>query len=150
MAKKEKKGGYKQDTSIVKRRKQFMEQTIGEAVIVGLFGIYAAGSFMAYKFNNPMVKGLDKVGSNLLDCIVENPIYMFATMFEHPESIMTIFGGGLLIAFLLELLVLISYYFNRSRIHNDVDTLKGSTEWEEVNYILEKYAEVDEEFVKKK
>lgn len=46
---------------------------------------------------------------------------------------------------LLELLVLINYYFNRSRIHNDLDTLKGSTIWANAKDICAKYADAEED-----
>lgn len=140
MAKKKATTGFKQDQSIQKRRKQYLETVIGEAVIVGFMGLYGGGSFLAYKQIHPNLD-LMEVFSALMPALKQNPIYMFAAIVEKPSCAMTVLGGSFILTLLLELLVLISYFYNRSRIHSDLDTLKGSTMWAEAKDICAKYAD---------
>jgi hypothetical protein len=50
---------------------------------------------------------------------------------------------------MLELLVLIFYFYNKSRIHSNLDTLKGSTIWANPKDISRKYADCVEDKKKK-
>jgi len=45
---------------------------------------------------------------------------------------------------MLELLVIIFYFYNKTKIHSNLDTLKGSTKWANAKLITEKYADKDE------
>ena len=144
--KKEKKGGFKQDTSIVDRRKQYRETVIGEAVIIAICAFYGVGSIIAYAVYYG--DGADIKAT--FEQVKEYPLFMFNVMANKPETIGTILGGSLFAIFMAELFVLMSYYFNRARIHSDLDTLKGSTVWQSAKEVSERYADIAEDEPKPK
>ena len=144
--KKEKKGGFKQDTSIVDRRKQYRETVIGEAVIIAICAFYGVGSIIAYAVYYG--DGADIKAT--FEQVKEYPLFMFNVMASKPETIGTILGGSLFAIFMAELFVLMSYYFNRARIHSDLDTLKGSTVWQSAKEVSERYADIAEDEPKPK
>lgn len=144
--KKEKKGGFKQDTSIVDRRKQYRETVIGEAIIIAICALYGVGSIIAYAVYYG--KGADVKAT--FEQVKEFPLFMFNVMASKPETIGTILGGSLFAVFMAELFVLMSYYFNRARIHSDLDTLKGSTVWQSAKEVSERYADIVEDEPKPK
>ncbi|MBR3515434.1 MAG: hypothetical protein IKO10_03900 [Lachnospiraceae bacterium] len=144
--KKEKKGGFKQDTSIVDRRKQYRETVIGEAVIIAICAFYGVGSIIAYAVYYG--DGADIKAT--FEQVKEYPLFMFNVMANKPETIGTILGGSLFAIFMAELFVLLSYYVNRARIHSDLDTLKGSTVWQSAKEVSERYADIAEDEPKPK
>ncbi len=146
MAKKKKKEttGYKQDQSIKDKRKYFMQTTIMEAIILGVMGFYLVSVIVSYHLMHPNQGIVSQIG-DAFAAVKNNPLYPIAAVIEKPSAILPTFGGGLMAVALLELLVLINYYFNRSRIHNDLDTLKGSTVWASAKEICSKYADAEED-----
>ncbi len=136
--------GYKQDQSIKDKRKYFMQTTIMEAIILGVLGFYLVAVVVSYHIMHPS-QGIVSQFGDAFEAVKNNPLYPIAAIIERPEGFLPVFGGGLMAVALLELLVLINYYFNRSRIHNDLDTLKGSTIWANAKDICAKYADAEED-----
>lgn len=144
MAKKKKKEQFKKEQTLEQRRKVFRETTIGEAIILGSLTLYGMFMIMAILDTYPKANILTAV-QYLVPVIMDNPIYFVAVWMKYPDSLMKGLGAGVVALFLAELLVMINYYFNRDRIHSNLDTLKGSTVWGNPKEITAKYAEFDDE-----
>lgn len=145
MAKKKKETtGYKQDKSIKDKRKYFMQSTIMEGVVLGVIAFYVTIAILSYHAVHPNEGVISQLG-DAVTAVTSNPLYPIAAIIEKPAAFISVFGSGLFVVLIVELLVLINYYFNRSRIHNDLDTLKGSTVWASAKEICSKYADAEED-----
>lgn len=147
MAKK-KKDKFKKEMTLVERKERFRQQVVGEAIILGVMVLYFGLMVSAYGQNYPKAEFLDKV-KGVMSVLVGNgefqgagpqPLYFLFSYIENGPDFKGI-GITLMFVLLAELLVVIYYYFNRSRIHSSLDTLKGSTKWQKTSYMVDKYAE---------
>lgn len=146
MAKKKEK--FKKEQSLEQRRKAFLQTTIGEAVILGFMGFYASltiSAIMIMDKKATLLTAPTKLGSVIMD----NPVYFVAVFRAYPDKLLVSLGAAVMLVGMLELLVLIFYFYNKSRIHSNLDTLKGSTIWANPKDISRKYADCVEDKKKK-
>lgn len=139
---KKKKNSYKKEQSLEQRRKAFLQTTIGEAIILGIMGMYASLTVSAILIMDKKATILS-APTKMGQIIMDNPVYFVAVFRAYPDKLFPNLGAALMLTGMLELLVMIFYFYNKSRIHSNLDTLKGSTVWADAKEITSKYAECD-------
>lgn len=132
-----KKGYKQQETYQTKFRQHIRPLMIGCAIVV-LIWFYIAATAGAYARNN-MITTWSALG-HVMDAITESPFYAFQNGFAWDYA-RKIFGYGIIVIAIGGLWL---YAYDASRIHHDVSTLKGSSEWEDPTELSKRYAESKE------
>ena len=101
-----------------------------------------------YSANHRRMDFSDKVSGAIAE-MTKNPLYFLD--FTLNDGNRYDFGLTFSITFIAALLLFVMYEYEKNRLHNDPDTLKGSARWADRDYILEKYADFDtkKSFLKK-
>ena len=123
--------------SIKKKEKLLLQTNIIMALAIGVVLFYFLWCYAAYSAEN-----LRETGGALISGAIS---YMSTPgkLFEEghaPYSLGNAFG----ITLVVELLLSVLYFTDKMKIHHDVNTLKGSSEWANHQEILERYAEFDD------
>ena len=124
---------YKGEQSIDKKSKELRRSSLILAIVLLIIGTYfglTAGAY-AYDYDKPF---LTSFGGAALK-IAENPLYCFPIAEGAVRD-------ALLIDMLIGLVILYNYSINLIKVHHNVNTLKGSSEWSDLNYLNRKYAEM--------
>lgn len=151
MAKKKEKSNLKKEVDITTRREQFRQQSIIEAIIIGVFCLYFGLTFAAVKSKWPDIELFDTLDyiKGVIFCqpvkgnpqpfySKPNPFFFVQQFMEKPYNPF----GPVIFVGLIELLWMMYYFVNKAKIHSNLETLKGSTVWEKCKYITGKYAEM--------
>lgn len=131
MSKKPKDQTYvKQESTIKEKKKQLFHNYIFMGIIFILVATYVSLSLGVIGEDN-LIKGLSELPSEL----AENPLLFLSD----PTA-------GIKNALAIDLLVLILlvyfYSIDSMRQHHDINTLKGSSKWADIDYLNAKYAEM--------
>lgn len=126
--------GIKKEISIAQKEKNLLNSTLIELAAVTIIGFYIGLNYCAYAAMNPRL-GMGEVFSGMFSAMSKNPFYFIPINYS--------IGGVIAFVSLIDLFIFMQYTYNKMRVHNDVHTLKGRTEWANVEEITNKYAEFD-------
>lgn len=132
-----KKGYRQQETYRTKFNKNIKPMIVG-AILVAFLWFYISATAGAYARDN-MITTFNALG-HVADAITESPFYAFRDGFAWDYA-KKVFGYGLIVIAIGGLWL---YAYDSSRIHHDVSTLKGSSEWEDPKELSKRYGEYEE------
>lgn len=120
-------------------KKEYLETTIMQVIVFVPLTLIAALEFFYAQDQCGKKAGLDEVFKQLtanlnghtFDCF--NP-----SNYVHPDQIVLAFG----VAGLVGLVFLAYYFYDRIRLHNDLDVLKGSSRWNNEKELTQKFADI--------
>ena len=121
----------KKELSLEQKEKNLVRETVIEIVIAAVLLFYVLNSYACYATYHPRQSFGEKVAGALAE-VAENPLYMFPI--DYPVGLST---GVILIAVAF---IFLDYTQRRMRIHGDINTLKGRTEWADTQDIVSRYA----------
>lgn len=130
--------GYQQQTNYVEKRKKALKPVIILCIICVLIWWYIAATATAYAYNN-VISIMDAFG-HVLDAVTSDPLYAFRTP-GVLSGMGRIFSYGIIVIGIFGLWL---YAIDGSRIHHDVNTLKGSSEWAKATDLSKRYGEYKE------
>ena len=133
MAKKKNKTPVKELT-IKQRQHNLLVNTVIETIILTILSFYMTMNYCAYKSEH-LRTGFGECLSGSISEMTKNPLYFIPVTYD--------FGMAIAIPTLIALLLFVQYTYNRLRIHQNTETLKGRTEWIDSSEIIDKYAETD-------
>ena len=132
--KKEKQKGIRKEATIKQKEQNVKISAIGEAVIVTIIGLYFMLSYCAYSSVHPRLNITENI-SGMISAISKNPFYFFPVNYN--------IGAAIGVVLLIDLFIFLQYTYSVMRVHQDINTLKGRTEWADTNDITSRYAEYD-------
>lgn len=130
--------GYMQQETYHDKSKRVVRPIIIGSAVALVIWFYVAATASAYAYDNRMnvLEGLGHVA----DAILMDPLYGF-----RGGMATSLFGKAFLIGLLvIGIFGLWLYALDASRVHHDVNTLKGSSQWAKPEELSEKYAEYKE------
>lgn len=127
--------GYQQQTSLNDKRKKKTTGHIKTFFVLEIIAFYISTLAGGYAYDNNInpILALGHIG----DAIAISPFYGFPITKET-------FVAFLLLSFIIAACVMWSYVYGINKLHHDVNTLKGSSEWANPKELTEKYAEEEE------
>lgn len=126
--------GINKELSIKQKEKNLFNTMIIELIGVSIIVFYVFCSYSAYQALHPRLD-MEECFSALPTALSANPFLMFSTKYSP--------GLAFSVALITDMFIFIAYTYNKMRIHNDINTLKGRTQWADPQEITNKYAEFD-------
>lgn len=120
------------ELSIEQKEKNLRQETMIEIVVASLLLFYVLNSYTCYSTYHPREAFGAKIMGTLAE-IAANPLYLFPIDYS--------IGLSLGITFIAVMFIFLDYTQRKMRIHNNVNTIKGRTEWADVDDIVARYAE---------
>lgn len=122
------------EQTIKQKEKNLSQSTLLGGILLSIFLAYAMLMVQAYMYDNPRA-GWGEAISGAMGKLASDPLYFWPITYDISATL-----GAVTIALLFTFL---GYTYNKLRIHHDVNTLKGSAKWAELNELVEKYADFD-------
>ena len=121
----------KKELSIEQKEKNLLQELVIGSIIFSVLIFYVMGSYICYSTYHPREEFGEKI-TGTISAVTSNPLYMFPV--DYPIGAVL----GMIVVALAFLFL--DYAQRRTRIHSDVNTLKGRTEWADVADISSRYA----------
>lgn len=134
MAKKNKNKAPVKELTIKQKQHNLLVNTVIECIFMSILSFYITINYCAYKSEHIRDEFGDLIAGTLSE-IAKNPLYFIPINYD--------IGLAIAIPTLIVLFMFVSYTYNRLRVHQNTETLKGRTEWIDSNEIIDKYAETD-------
>lgn len=130
---------YVYESDIKTKEKQFKRSELSTILVILAVILYVGLSL-------GMIAGIyPSIGlSGVFLKFIKNPVYIFQHGYIGPElnNIYTILTVCIFIT--VAAFQLLGYTIRKMRLHNNLETLKGSAIWADINYLLNKYTDWDE------
>ena len=127
--------GYKQQETYQEKYYKKLKPLLIGVIAVILIWFYIAATAGAYARNN-MVSTYSALG-HVVETMIQSPFYAFQNGFAWDYA-RKVFGYGLVVIAIGGLWL---YAYDSTRVHHDVSTLKGSSEWEDPKELSKRYGE---------
>mgnify|MGYP000027241633 CR=1 FL=1 len=128
------KSGIEKEQTIKQKEKNVTQITIIEMIVVTILCLYVMLTYCAYQSEHPRYTSIE-VLKNIGPVISKNPFYLFPINYN--------IGIALGFTVIVDMFIFLQYTYNKMRVHQDVSTIKGRTEWANTEEITNKYAEFD-------
>lgn len=127
----------KKEKTIKEKEKDLFRSTISSGIFVSLFLTYVLLTYEKYSQSKMAVhKDMSEVISGAMSMVTKNPLYCFPVNY----SVNLTFT----VVLLVDLFMFVGYMYNKNRVHHDINTLKGSSTWANIEEITRKYAEFED------
>lgn len=126
--------GINKEQTIKQKEKNLFNSMIIELIGVSVIAFYILCSYSAYQALNPRMD-MAQCFSGLPTALASNPFLMFSTKYSPGLA----FG----ITLIIDMFIFMTYSYNKLRVHQDINTIKGRTQWADPQEITNKYAEFD-------
>lgn len=130
--------GYQMQTNYAEKKKKAMKPVLILCVVCVLIWAYIAATATAYAYQN--VISISDAFGHVLDAVTSDPLYAFRTP-GVLSGMSRIFVYGLIVIGIFGLWL---YAIDGGRVHHDVNTLKGSSEWADAKELSMRYGEYKE------
>lgn len=131
---KQKQKGIEKEKTIAQKQQYLLKTVLLEVAVVDIVGLYFLLNYCAYSAAHPRYAFNDTLNGTLL-VMLKNPFYFLPINYSVNSAL------GIII--LIDLFIFLYYTYAKIRVHNNVNTLKGRTEWADNQEITKKYAEFD-------
>ena len=135
------------EKTIEKKEKILRQSTIAGTIMLVIAITYIGLNICAYLQDNNRANLFDaNTLNNVLSCMFHNPLYFL------PISGKTYTQNLAYVAVIDVMVILVSfvmYQYEKLRVHNNTNTLKGSTEWADAKELAKKYADYEDDKQKK-
>lgn len=134
---------YKRQDNLETKQKNFRTISIIEAIVAGIFVAYIGLMVDAVMYHEhaDITEAFPIAFSYLTNFDDWRPFYFLPIDYNISMTITFVT--------IVELLLFVTYTFNKNRIHHDINTLKGSSVWAKLKDITDKYADHIDEKKKK-
>lgn len=127
--------------TIKEKEKDLRKSTIFSCIFSTVFATYIGFSYQAYVstlINANSIDFSEKINGTISE-VVKNPLY-FLPIYQNGTFCYP-FWQTLVLVTLIPLFSFLGYSINKMRVHHDVNTLKGSSEWANIPELMNRYAE---------
>lgn len=131
---KQKQKGIEKEKTIAQKQQYLLKTVLLEVAVVDIVGLYFLLNYCAYSAAHPRYAFNDTLNGTL-SVMLKNPFYFLPINYSVNSAL------GIII--LIDLFIFLYYTYAKIRVHNNVNTLKGRTEWADNQEITKKYAEFD-------
>lgn len=131
---KQKQKGIEKEKTIAQKQQYLLKTVLLEVAVVDIVGLYFLLNYCAYSAAHPRYAFNDTLNGTLL-VMLKNPFYFLPINYSVNSAL------GIII--LIDLFIFLYYTYAKIRVHNNINTLKGRTEWADNQEITKKYAEFD-------
>jgi len=131
---KQKQKGIEKEKTIAQKQQYLLKTVLLEVAVVDIVGLYFLLNYCAYSAAHPRYAFNDTLNGTL-SVMLKNPFYFLPINYSVNSAL------GIII--LIDLFIFLYYTYAKIRVHNNVNTLKGRTEWADNQKITKKYAEFD-------
>ena len=126
----------KRQKTINERRKLLRSSTISTMVFLVIMITYIMMNYVAYADLHPR-DGIGEKLREVIPLISKNPFYFLENLDGVVKNLGLIFGMNLIVV----MFEFMSYTFQKLKIHDDINTLKGSAKWGDVLEVVKRYAD---------
>ena len=131
---KQKQKGIEKEKTIAQKQQYLLKTVLLEVAVVDIVGLYFLLNYCAYSAAHPRYAFNDTLNGTL-SVMLKNPFYFLPINYSVNSAL------GIII--LIDLFIFLYYTYAKIRVHNNINTLKGRTEWADNQEITKKYAEFD-------
>lgn len=131
---KQKQKGIEKEKTIAQKQQYLLKTVLLEVAVVDIVGLYFLLNYCAYSAAHPRYAFNDTLNGTL-SVMLKNPFYFLPINYSVNSAL------GIII--LIDLFIFLYYTYAKIRVHNNINTLKGRTEWADNQQITKKYAEFD-------
>ena len=131
---KQKQKGIEKEKTIAQKQQYLLKTVLLEVAVVDIVGLYFLLNYCAYSAAHPRYAFNDTLNGTL-SVMLKNPFYFLPINYSVNSAL------GIII--LIDLFIFFYYTYAKIRVHNNINTLKGRTEWADNQEITKKYAEFD-------
>ena len=131
---KQKQKGIEKEKTIAQKQQYLLKTVLLEVAVVDIVGLYFLLNYCAYSAAHPRY-AFNDILNGTLSVMLKNPFYFLPINYSVNSAL------GIII--LIDLFIFLYYTYAKIRVHNNINTLKGRTEWADNQEITKKYAEFD-------
>jgi type IV secretory pathway TraG/TraD family ATPase VirD4 len=124
----------KQEKTIEEKQRLLRKDALLGGILLTIVLTYLSLSIQAYMADHPRAD-LAEALQGISSVLAKNPFYFFPITYN--------IGVTLALDMLAILFLFVGYSYNKLRVHHDINTLKGSSKWADLNELIKKFADFE-------